>query len=244
MGMIPFFPDMRRRADLPELMDMPDSDPQRLRRTLAQFDLVNRYLSRSRHILKRFFVSRMMRDPKREYHLVDLGAGACETAVWLLRHCRRCGLQLRVTACDHDPRVVEYARGKYGGEPRLEIIEGDALDIAALAPFDFVFANHLLHHLCEDELRRLFSGLAEFPNSGILFNDLRRSRGAYAAYYLLSPAIFRGGFARYDGLLSIRKGFRRSELAALAESAGPRFGDYRIMQFHPGRIVLWRPDRD
>ena len=62
------------------------------------------------------------------------------------------GLRLRITACYHDPRVTAFAMRRYGVVEGLDIVETDALEVFDLAPFDFVFANHLLHHLAPNDL--------------------------------------------------------------------------------------------
>lgn len=239
---MPLFPNLRQRANLPELMDQTDSDPDLLNRTLEQFDWINRVVARSRHLLKQFVIRHMLASPESEYHLIDLGAGACETSVWLLQYCRRRGLRLRVTACDHDPRVVAFARRHYGATPGLNILERDVAALDDLAPFDFVFANHLLHHLSEADITALFAQLERFPQAGVLLNDLRRSRFAYAAFYLASCAFLRGSFARSDGLLSICKGFTVDELLSMAATAAPTpLLRYRITRLFPNRIIVWRP---
>lgn len=242
MRNLPLFPDLRRRTRRPELMDLPDSDPRKLERTLKQFGLVNIYLSRARHLLKRYVVGRMREERERTYHLIDLGAGACETAAWLIEYCRARGLRLRISACDHDPRVVAFAERRYGNVEGLDIMETDALELDRLAPFDFVFANHLLHHLAPNELAGLFARLESFPDVGVLFSDLRRSRLAYSAYHILSPLILPRSFAVHDGSLSIWKGFRVEEIRGiLSQAAGSGAHRYTITRKFPNRIVIWRP---
>jgi len=242
MKSLPLFPSLRSRSHLPELMDMADSDPLLLERTLSQFAFINCFLTRSRHLLRTCFMKRMLQEPAREYHMLDLGAGACETAVWFLDHCRRRGLRLRITACDHDPRVVEYARSRYAEVEGLRICERGIYDLHDLAPFDFVFSNHLLHHLSDEQIVELISHLAEFPQAEVVMNDLHRSRLAYSAYRIISPLLLRRSFARYDGLLSIMKGFRKEELRKLAEqAASPSAADCRVFYMPPARTVLYRP---
>lgn len=236
---IPFSPPLDRRSQMPEMMDIPCSDITMLENTLAHFRSINRYLARTRYILTQHVLSRM--HPKRLYHLVDLGAGACETAVWLLNRCRSLRLRLRITACDHDPRVIGFAAAKYGHTPGLDILRRDITDIGDLKRADFVFGSHLLHHLDDERIAGLLEYLADFEHATVLFSDLRRCRGSYAAYYLMSPFLFRNSFARYDGLLSIRKGFTEAELLGFIRSADPnRFYEYRISRMFPSRILLIR----
>ncbi len=224
-------PDLRHRATDAELMDLPDSDEARLFRTLDQFASINLLFSRVRPLLRRHVLDRI--PPGTPCHLVDLGAGACDIPVWLLREARRRNLDLRVTAVDADPRVVRYARERHGNEPGLDIREADALALDTFAPFDFLFANHFLHHLPDSVLPQLLADAARLARRGVLLTDLRRSRSAYLAYSLLS-FLYRDSFARTDGLLSIRKGFTPSELRQLAPHL-------HLRRTFPGRLILLTP---
>jgi hypothetical protein len=52
-----------------------------------------------------------------------------------------------------------------------------------------------------------------------IHSDIRRSRGAYAAYWLLTALplpVFRHSFLREDGLTSIRRSYTEGELAVIA----------------------------
>lgn len=234
----PLFPDLSQRSNAPELMDDPGSDKARLEKTLAQFSLINRWLCRVRNILKHYVVRRMEQEPSRSYHLIDLGAGACETAAWLLNYARGRGLKLRVTACDHDPRVVDYAIKRYGKCQGLTILQRSVLELEDLSPVDFVFANHLLHHLNNTEINELLLRLSKLNPGKIVISDIRRSLLVYAGYYLLTCFLPIKSFAKFDGLLSIRKGFRVEELQEFAEDAGLSSESFRIETMFPGRIVL------
>ncbi len=231
---------LRVRAREPELMDLPDSDPVLYAQTVAQFAFVNRWLTRARHLLKRHIVHDMQANPSRHYHMVELGAGGCETAAWLLEHCRRCGLKLRMSAIDHDPRAIEFARARYGDVDGLSIIQGDIVKMKDVGSFEFFYANHLLHHLENDQIVELFAILREHPEAGIIINDIHRTRSAYIGYHVFSAILLRHSFARYDGLLSIRKGFRKEELEELARAADPDSADrYRVKCIPPARVVIY-----
>lgn len=237
----PLFPNLCKRAHSPEMMDRTDSDPQMLRNTLDQFAFLNRTFTRSRHLLKKHVVARMNISPERQYHLVDLGAGACDTAVWLLQHCRNRGLQLRITACDRDPRAVHYAQEHCGSVAGLAIKQRDIMKLDELDEVDFFFGNHILHHLSDSQIVELLQKLADFQRSVVVFEDLKRSRLAYSMFHLFSRLFLRNSFAHCDGLLSIRKGFRRSEIAALICAATPTLEDqYTIRRWFPNRISIVR----
>ncbi len=230
------FPDLSRRFEGMEMMDRPDCDRACLYRTLAQFRWVNLGVSRYRSCLKRWIVADMLRDRLREYHLVDLGAGGCDIPVWLLAYCRRRGLKLKVTALDMDARTVAWARDRYSDVLGLKIVCGNAFDLDKLESVDYVYANHFLHHLEDDEIVRLLGEVRRVAGRGFLVCDLRRCRFSYLAFSLLAGALLRGSFARADGLISIRKGFTQGEFERVISGVGMRGQVYRMF---PGRLVGW-----
>jgi 2-polyprenyl-3-methyl-5-hydroxy-6-metoxy-1,4-benzoquinol methylase len=229
-------PSMATRSRLPELMDAPDCSEDQLLRTVRQFASINRLFSRYRTVFKRWVIADMLREPGREYHLLDMGAGGCDIAVWMLSAARRLGLNLRVTACDADPRIVRYARATHGATAGLTVLERDARKGSTEGVFDYLFANHFLHHLADDEIVNLIRRWAPRVRRRMVFGDLRRSLVAYLGFSLVSH-VYRGSFVREDGLISIRRGFVSSELENFAESALP-VKRSTVYQLRPGRLVL------
>ena len=237
--MRPRLPWLRERACVAERIDDPESDRQMLEQTLRQFALVNLLFARTRYLLRRHVMSVVRKRDERLYRVADLGAGACETATWLIQHAARSGLRIEVTAYDHDPRVVAYARRQYGHVAGLSIVEANVLDVDFRPVPDFVFGSHLLHHLDDAQCERLIARLSSLPACGILLSDLQRSAMAYAAYAVLALP-FQSSFARQDGLLSIRRGFRTGELQTLVDRAAADPGAWRVRRLFPFRVVLAR----
>lgn len=227
-SLLRFHSSFRTRATGDELMDHPDCDEAQLFRTLDQFHGINRLFSRVRKLLTDTVLTDMQ--PDFSYHLVDLGAGACDIPVWLLEAAQKRGLDLRVTAIDSDPKAVRYARERYGKIPGLTIREHDALDLEALAPFDYLFANHFLHHLPDEVISPFLSDAHRLSRRGFVISDLLRSPWSYLGFSLFAR-VYRDSFARADGLLSIRKGFHPSDFK-------PPPVPLRVRTRLPGRIQL------
>lgn len=230
------YPDLTARATLSELMDAPDCDETLLLRTVRQFAAINRLVTRYRKILKRWVIADMQLHPAQTYHLVDMGAGGCDIDVWLLKAARRKGLNLHVTACDTDPRIIAYAQSRYPNVEGLAFRRTDVLSDPIATPVDYVFANHFLHHLTNEQIVHLLRKWEPFVRRRMVFSDLHRIRSAYAGYAVFS-SFFPRSFARMDGLISIRRGFLPGELDALAKQAVPA-GTFSIQQHMPGRLVL------
>jgi hypothetical protein len=229
-------PDFSSRATIPERMDAPDCDEAMLLRTVHQFAAINRQVTRYRTILRRWILADMLKRPQEQFHLVDMGAGGCDIDVWLLKAARRHGLNLRISACDADPRIIAYARSTFGHVPGLDIREADLLADSFGEPVDYVFANHFLHHLTSEQILRLLHLWQPRVRRRMVFSDLLRDPAAYLGYSALS-LFYTNSFARVDGLISIRKGFLQAELAALAH-AGNAGGPFSVHRLTPGRLVL------
>ena len=229
-------PDLSRRAEEPELMDRADCDTGLLLRTIDQFRITNALFSRYRTILRRWVLDDMRRDPGRDYHFVDLGAGGLDIPRWLAREARRNGLRLRITAVESDARVVEHVRPRAGADIRL--VQEDALAfLERTADADYIFCNHFLHHLPGPAMPVFLARLARAARRRFIVSDLLRSAWSYAGYALFAGLFLRRSFARYDGLLSIRRGFRPEELAELAREAGLA-GRVEAHRLAIGRLAL------
>lgn len=229
-------PSLSHRAALVERMDEDDCCEKRLLRTVRQFSSLNRLVSRYRFILGHWVLNDMRRDRHRDYHLLDMGAGGCDIAAWLLCEARSLGLRLRVTACDSDARIVRYAGSVHAHTPGLTICSADVLRDDPAEVVDYVFANHFLHHLSDEQIVLLLMRWAPRVRRRLVFSDLRRSYSAYLGHALLS-CFYPRSFIREDGLTSIRRGFRAEELLQLASQAG--LGDISSVQaLRPSRLVL------
>ena len=204
--------DFGQRWHGTELMDDPACDAMALCRTVDQFASLNRLVSRYRHILSRWVLDDMAcADAHRTWHLADLGAGGCDIAVWVLRAARRRGLRLRVTAVDADPRIIDHARRRHGEEVGLDIRLGDMKDMTVLGPVDYLFANHVLHHLSDAAIPEMLAHMHAVARRRWVVSDLLRSRWAYAGFRILG-LLYRRSFTSEDGLRSIRRGFTPREL--------------------------------
>ena len=214
------WPDLTHRADDPERMDDPHSSEEQLRKTLLQFQRINRFLTPSRSLLRRYVLKSMRTDPERAWTLLDVGAGGGDTARWLIDQCTHSKIRVRVTCVDHDPRVIAFAREQCQDYPAVEVIQEDATNLPGWnRQWDFVFSNHVLHHLATDRLPAALEVIDQVCARRFVLSDIHRSMANYVGYSLLASVWLRDSFAYYDGRLSIRKGFTAGELRGLVERA-------------------------
>jgi 2-polyprenyl-3-methyl-5-hydroxy-6-metoxy-1,4-benzoquinol methylase len=235
---IPLLPKLGSRAvNLQEFMDDPACCRDTLLRTIEQFKQVNVLTGAYRPVMRRTFLNDMLKDPAREYHLVDLGAGGCDADVWLLNQAKRLGLSLRITAIDSHPDIVEWATDKCGAVDGLTIVCGDMFDLDSFGDIDYAFSNHVLHHLDQESIVRFLDHLHAHVGRLYVMSDIHRSYAAYWSFRLLAGLLFKKSFVLADGCFSIRRSFKPSELAELVSLSHAR-RSARVKRQFPWRLGL------
>jgi 2-polyprenyl-3-methyl-5-hydroxy-6-metoxy-1,4-benzoquinol methylase len=219
-----------RDADLRELMDDPDCDLPTLRRTYAHFRTVNRLVAGWRRVYRRRI--RPLLSSDRVTTLLDVGSGGGDVARALARWAASDGLRLEITAVDPDERAHAFA-STGPAVPGVRFRAATSADLVDEgSQFDIVISNHLLHHLEDPDLEALVRDCERLARLLVIHNDLERSRYAYVTYAVASRP-FRGwSFIHVDGLLSIRRSYRKDELAA---QVPPGWGVGRLF---PARLLL------
>lgn len=235
-----FWPDLSRRSSAVELMDLRSSDQNKLFITLDQFKIINILFTRARYLIRKHIISDMVKDRARAYSFLDIGAGGCDIAQWLLKKCHKKGINVHITCIDNDDRIIRYSEEKCREYENIEIRNMDAFAISDLDSFDYMFGNHFLHHLPDDKLCELIKMLIKKTKRKLLLIDLIRSNLAYLGYTLFAGIFFHNSFAYYDGRISIQKGFRVEELQKYLA------GDHAITidQIHPARIYILKNNED
>jgi SAM-dependent methyltransferase len=165
----------------------------------------------------------------------------------LTRWARAHGLKLHFTCLEIASHAIEIARRRIAGEAtsQVELIRGDAFTHTPLEPYDLAVASMCVHHFSNARILALLQRLREFVITGVLINDLRRSRFASTAARLLSAITAAPPGVRHDALLSVERGFRAGELSALLRrvegattsvKAAAWFRIAATIRFHPGKI--------
>lgn len=205
-----------RRPELRELMDDPECDPDRLRRTLQRFALVNRLVAGWDRVY-RAHIRPFALAGTGTLRILDIGCGAGDLLRRLAVLTARDGIDVDALGIDPDPRCLAVARDRTAhGVQFREAHSGDL--VAEGRRFDVVVSNHVLHHLDAQQLPDLLADSDALTDGLVLHSDIARSRAAYAGYALAITPLAPGTFLRTDGLRSIRRSFTPVELRALLPS--------------------------
>lgn len=226
------------RIFVAEAIDDPDCDAETLRRTHAHLAIINTTLSRMGHLLRRHVLDDALAVGG-SATVLEFGCGGGDMLASLARAGARAGADLRLVGLDSDPRAVARAKQILAPHANASVKQGSIEDLALFSA-DYVFCNHVLHHFSPSDVVPALRQLRLAARRRLLVNDLERSAAAYWLYSALARAVFHRSFVYADGRLSIRKGFRVSELEAACRQAGfPP--DFRVVRLPPWRVVITAP---
>jgi ubiquinone/menaquinone biosynthesis C-methylase UbiE len=154
--------------------------------------------------------------------VLDVGSGAGDVPLALVRDGALRGVQLHVTCLDRSEQMLAIARRACAGNPALAFVraEGEALPFDDGA-FDVVTCTLALHHFEPDAARALLREVRRVARVSPVVCDLRRSAVAFAATWLWSRTS-RNRLTRHDAPLSVRRAYTPSEALDLAREAGWR----------------------
>lgn len=122
--------------------------------------------------------------------------------------------QAQVTGIDTSEEAICYAN-KNHALPNLSFICQESIH----ERYDLVTSTLVCHHLEDKELPSFLIKLKEAAKQAVVINDLHRHKAAWASFAATAPLLFSNRLIFHDGLLSIRKGFKKNELVDLLAQA-------------------------
>ncbi len=209
-----------------ELLDGPLDDPATLSGNLRDLRRANRWLGGTR--LSCRAVETLLQGADRA-RIIDVGTGAADIPLALLDSARRRGHSWHVTAVDNRREILDAALAVSPGlrsppELVLEVGDGRALPYADEA-FDVGHASLVIHHLEPQDATRFLRELSRVASTGVVVNDLIRSRMTVAGAWLTSRVFTANRYTRNDAPLSARRAYTAPELRDLVHAAGLRVVD-------------------
>ena len=209
------------RVSRPERLDSEEHSYESLRQILGELELMNRWLG-GYAILRRFVFPRMRRmDTARPFRVLELACGGAGASVQLARWARKNGIAVKIVALDFLPRHLHVARDAARAYPEITFVQADARQLPfAGAGFDFVISTLFLHHLEEAELVEALGSWASVCRGSLVLNDLIRGRAPLLLFRIAAPLLSRSEITVEDGLISIARAYRPSELRRILSHAG------------------------
>ncbi len=133
---------------------------------------VEGYLDRIERLEARADGEQVLRSllPPAPRSVLDLGCGDGRLAALVIG--ARPDIE-RAVAVDSSPAMLDHARARFGGDPRVEVRRWDLADpLAPLGTFDVVVSGFAVHHLDDKRKRSLITEVTTMLEAGGLFANL------------------------------------------------------------------------
>jgi 2-polyprenyl-3-methyl-5-hydroxy-6-metoxy-1,4-benzoquinol methylase len=195
-------------------MDRPDCDKERLFNTYQQFSRINQLLSGWKNIYTTYIRPVIERN-KGKASLLDIGCGGGDVVRLLNSFFEEDGYEVQFTGIDPDQRSLDYlSELSWPDNVEFKPVFSNQL-VEQNLHFDIVISNHVLHHLKDGELKQICLDSRKLAGRLVLFSDIERSDIGYGLFSSIAPLLFRNSYIVQDGLISIRRSFRKEELQKL-----------------------------
>ena len=220
---------LRHRSTQAEYFDLPGRPEPEVAASFQDLTRLNR-LFRFAHPFQAVLPRWLGAGNCERLEILDVGAGTGLLGKTLTEWARRRGWQWRFTNLDNNPVAL-----KIGRQP--DSVVGSALQLPFPdGSFDLVVASQMTHHLSNAEVVTHWREAWRVTRDAVFISDLHRNPGLYALLWLTLHLIRANPALLEDGLISVRRGFRRGEWRELAARAGIPAAN--VWRYHGTRIVM------
>jgi len=194
-----------------------------IRDTLNTLETLNRLLGGNAVIVKALEGLLKNQSKKETITIVDLGCGHGDILRDVARFGRKNNYTFKLIGIDANAAAIDYAQELSRAYPELTF---KGLDVFSEAfkkqSYDLMICNLFLHHFKDEQVRLLLKQGLEKTTIGAIVNDLHRNQLAYYLFKCMGVFI-KNKMVVNDGLLSILKAFKRSELETFSSQIHVRF---------------------
>jgi ubiquinone/menaquinone biosynthesis C-methylase UbiE len=233
LSLIPAF---RHRSYELEHLDKGDYTPEEYEGCLVELRRINRFLGDAQ-ALRRSLLSEIERDGLESFSVLDVGAGSGELLRVIARWAHQTKRHARLTGLELNARSARAIMEESQDFLSINAVRGDAFRLPfADDCFDYAICSLFTHHFKDDRVVAILNELSRVARRRIFVIDLHRHALAYYLYTTVGRLFLHNRLIREDGALSIRRGFRPTELARLAAQA--HLANVRVERRFPFRLVL------
>ncbi len=195
-----------------ELMDDFHGNIVTLEAVLSDISRVNKILGGNR-ITIHAVAQLMAAHPKEHYTILDVGCADGAMLKAIAEYCRNKGIVADLIGIDLNADALILATKALADYPEIRFMQQDVLTLGEFQlDCDILTTTLMTHHFTDSQLTVLLRQFTRLASMGIVINDLHRSRLAYYLFKIFSLVFLTTRTARIDGLISIRKGFKKKDL--------------------------------
>lgn len=208
--------DFSTRSNSLELLDLPGIPATDIQRNLYELSVINKKLGGHAVTIEGFT---RMAGKQPQIHVCEIGCGGGDNLKAIEKKAKRQYPGLSFTGIDINEDCIHVAENIKWEKPAGFIVS-DYKKIQFESKPDIIFCSLFCHHFKEIELIEMFRWMSENSVSGFFINDLHRHKFAYHSIRILTSLFSKSYLVKNDAPLSVLRGFKKKELAALLDKAG------------------------
>lgn len=176
---------------------------------------------------------------KKTLTVLDVGCGIGDMGDPIIQWGKARGIDIKYYGLERSEHIITEAK-KHRHDDNVMFIQGNLFD-KDIPEVDLTIISMVLHHLDDEEVVSAIKHLASKSRIALLINELDRSIFSYI-FCQITSVLMKNKNASFDALLSVRKGFKTSELRGFTNKAGltgsfRRGLGWRILGVIPGNCT-------
>jgi 2-polyprenyl-3-methyl-5-hydroxy-6-metoxy-1,4-benzoquinol methylase len=206
------------RTQESEIMDDFSLEGEELRDALDKIAAINQLLGGNKLTLNGVRQLLKKEDKNEVITIADVGCGNGDMLRMLADYGKKEKFQFKLIGIDANAFTINHARQLSQKHDNI-----DYLCIDIFSPefehiqYDIVLCTLTLHHFQDQDIVDLITTFKKNAHTGIVINDLHRSKLAYRLFAFICRIFTLNRMSREDGLVSILRGFKKEDLEAFSQ---------------------------
>lgn len=216
-----------QRTTREEIMDDFSMEGNELKDALDKIAGINQWLGGNKITLDGIKDLLKNQPKNKPVSVLDIGCGNGDMCRAIADFARQEHQPVTIVGIDANAYTISYAEACSSSYPSISYQIQDVFSEAFKAmQYDIAVCTLTLHHFSDDAILVLMKLLSERATLGVVINDLQRSPVAYRLFQLICFVFGLQRMTKEDGLTSILRGFKRSELERFSRQI--HLKNYRI----------------
>jgi 2-polyprenyl-3-methyl-5-hydroxy-6-metoxy-1,4-benzoquinol methylase len=211
-------PNMDKRSYQKELLDRDDIPFEDIKRNMHELDIINTLLGGHRITIEGI-KSLISTTHNKEFVICEIGCGGGDNLAAINKYFDQSNVKARFIGIDINPHCIHYAKTRFA---KAHYLQSDYKEVMFEKKPDIIFSSLFCHHFNDEGVVNIFKWMKANSTLGFFINDLHRNILAFHSINLITAIFSKSYLVKHDAPLSVKRGFKRSELKLLLDNAGIR----------------------